>query len=129
MIPECIPNPCIHDNYVKFIGNCYELGKAGPCPVPELMNIISVNETTLEIICTLGYTADEVFSTATRFGGSTEKSSNQSTSSNNNETTPIVTTEIFFTRKECFKGGKRWTDERCPQQNEEKNIDEIFGKL
>lgn len=132
VIPECVPNPCIHDNHVNFRGNCYELNKAGPCPVPELMNVIGVNETTLEIICTLGFTADEVFSTPTRFGGSTEKPSNQSTPFNNNETTtasePAPET-FFFDRKECFKGSKRWTNEQCPQQNEQKNIDEIFGKF
>ncbi|XP_055321604.1 uncharacterized protein LOC129577863 [Sitodiplosis mosellana] len=128
VIPECVRNPCVHDNFVSFRGNCYQLDKSGPCPVPELMNVIGVNETTLEIICTLGYTANEVFNTATRFGGSTEKPSNQSTPSDNNSTTPAPEV-IFYYRKECFKGGKRWKEEKCPQQNEQKNIDDIFGKL
>lgn len=132
VIPECVRNPCMHDNYVNFRGNCYELDKSGPCPVPELMNVIGVNETTLDVICTLGYTAQEVFSTATRFGGSNSTPSNESLISNNNTTpkTPPTTEEpIFFFRKECFIGGKRWKDEKCPQQNEEKNIDDIFGKF
>lgn len=114
VIPECVRNPCIHENYVNFRGNCYQLDQTGPCPVPELMNVIGVNETTLDVICTLGYTAQEVFSTATRFGVV------------NNITNPTNET-IFYNRKECFIGGKRWTDEKCPQQCEQKNIDDIFS--
>lgn len=93
------------------------------------MNVIGVNETTLEVICTLGYTANEVFNTQTRFGGSTEKPSNQSSTFNNNNETTIATETVFYNRKECFKGGKRWADAKCPQQNEQKNLDEIFGKF
>ena len=121
VIPECVRNPCTRDNYVNFRGNCYQLDKSGPCPVPELMNVIGVNETSLDVICTLGYTAQEVFRTATRFG--------VIPSSNNNTTptTPTADEIIYYNRNECFKGGKRWIDEKCPQQCEQKNIDDIFS--
>lgn len=106
VIPVCVPNPCRHENWVRFRNSCFELGKAGPCPVPELSNVIGVNETTLEVICTKGYSYDEVLSQ--RFGVNT------------------TAEPIYYDKKECYKGGIRWSSERCPQQNFDKNVASIF---
>ncbi|GAB0086496.1 uncharacterized protein DMENIID0001_078400 [Sergentomyia squamirostris] len=50
-VPECVNNPCGEDGMVKFFNNCYELHKPGPCILPQLSNVVSVNVTTLEIQC------------------------------------------------------------------------------
>lgn len=50
--PQCQRNPCVQDNFVPFRGGCYELDTVGPCSFPELPNVVGVNETTFEIICT-----------------------------------------------------------------------------
>lgn len=52
VVPECKSNPCVRDHFVPFRGGCYELNKPGPCALPELANVVGVNKTTLEIICT-----------------------------------------------------------------------------
>lgn len=108
VIPVCVQNPCRHENWVRFRNSCYELGKPGPCPVPELSNVIGVNETTLEVICTKGYSYNEVLSQ--RLGAE-----------NNNEEPE------YHNKKECFIGGIRWSSERCPQQNFDKNVASIFA--
>lgn len=51
-IPSCQPNPCRQDNFVPFRGACFELDKSGPCKFPELGNVVGINGTTLQIICT-----------------------------------------------------------------------------
>lgn len=51
-VPKCRPNPCAKDNFVQFRDECHELDKPGPCSLPELWNVVGVNETTLNIICT-----------------------------------------------------------------------------
>lgn len=47
----CVPNVCRNDNVVSFRGACYRLHTAGPCPIPEINNVISVNPFTLELEC------------------------------------------------------------------------------
>lgn len=117
VIPECIQNPCNRANYVIFNKHCYELHKSGPCPLPELSNVIGVNETTLEIICTKGLIPMDF---PTRGGLS---------DSTTTTTGPPSTTEVFYYDKnECFKGGKRWTREKCPQQVDERTIESIFSR-
>lgn len=102
VIPECVRNPCDRDNFVVFNKQCWELNKSGPCPLPELSNVIGVNETTLEIICTRGF-ADIL----TRLGEGESP-------------------DYYYNKKECFIGGKRWTNETCPQQIDDKAIQSIF---
>lgn len=126
VIPECIQNPCKKDNYVLFNNGCHQLDKPGPCPVPELDNVIGVNETTLEIICTKGFN-----NLLTRIDLNDSKESTTSTTTTTTTTTesPIVNGSVpYYKRKECFIGGKRWTEETCPQQIIEKEtIDSIFS--
>lgn len=49
--PKCAPNPCLWDTFVVFEDACHELNEAGPCPYPELGQVLGINETTLEISC------------------------------------------------------------------------------
>lgn len=126
VIPECIQNPCKRVNYVLFNNVCHQLDKPGPCPVPELDNVIGVNETTLEIICTKGF--EQII---TRFNPNDSKESTTSTTTTTTTTTEsqIVNGAVpYYKRKECFIGGKRWIEETCPQQIIEKEtIDSIFS--
>lgn len=128
VIPECIQNPCRRVNFVLFNNACHQLDKPGPCPVPELDNVIGVNETTLEIICTKGFN-----NLLTRIDLNDSKESTTSTTTTTTTTTttesPIVNGAVpYYKRKECFIGGKRWTAESCPQQIIEKEtIDSIFS--
>lgn len=57
--PICQPNPCNLDNFVPFRDGCYELDKPGPCKLPELLNVVGINETTFNIICTKDYKLSE----------------------------------------------------------------------
>lgn len=124
VIPVCVSNPCTHNNHVLFNGVCHQLDKSGPCPYPELSNVIGVNETTLEVVCTKGFTAAQVLSTLnTRFGGSSERPSNDTSTFNVTK----IAEETSYPRKECFIGGKRWILEKCPQQKLEKDIESIFS--
>lgn len=88
MVPECRPNPCVQDNFVQFRGGCYELDKSGPCAT-ELANVVGVNEKTLELICTKDNAYD--YSSGVR----------------------ITTNET----PTCVFGGRRWTENKCPEQN------------
>lgn len=56
--PVCQRNPCEQDKLVPFQGGCYEFDTPGPCKWGHLSNVVGVNETTFEIICT----KDEEFS-------------------------------------------------------------------
>lgn len=51
IVPECIPNVCPSENEVWFRGGCYRLNTAGPCHLPELNNVVSVDSTTLQLGC------------------------------------------------------------------------------
>lgn len=50
-IPECLPNRCNTDGLVTFKNSCHTLDKAGPCELPELSYVVSINTTTLELEC------------------------------------------------------------------------------
>ena len=56
VIPECVHNPCKQNGYVRYNGNCYQLGKTGePCkPANEGGGIFGVNATTFELQCLEG---------------------------------------------------------------------------
>lgn len=127
-IPECVPNPCQWENWVPFRNQCHKLDEGGPCTFPELPNVVGVNETTLEIICSQDY----------RIGIQTRERFGDDMLGGNKTTTPTTTTttptkppppEPFsngtnFFRRECFVGGIRWTRVDCPDQ---KRIEQIFS--
>lgn len=50
-IPQCYPNYCQKEGHVRFQNQCYELNQPGPCPLPELGNVVAVNVTTLKVQC------------------------------------------------------------------------------
>lgn len=123
VIPLCQQNPCYHDNWVLFGHQCVELGKPGPCPVPELSNRIGVNETTLEIVCTKGYTREEILlNTRNNFNDGYPNSTEHSTV---DASIQFQDSTYYYNTTECFVGGKRWAE---AQQLLEKNVEDIFQK-
>lgn len=102
VIPVCVPNPCNVDGLVNFAGKCYQLDTQGPCPPTHIDNLVGVNETTLEVICTRGFIN-------TRF-------SDTSTVPTPVDATPTYVDGEYYRKNECLLGGKRWKNERCPQQ-------------
>lgn len=128
VIPKCVHNPCQWDNWVPFRNQCYKLDEGGPCTFPELPNVVGVNETTLEIICTQDY---RLMPLQNRFNED-ESNGNKSTTPTT-ITTPVAGTTLSpepisngtnFFRRECFIGGIRWSQVDCPQQE---IIQEIFS--
>lgn len=125
VIPKCVASPCDNENFVHFGGKCHELDKPGPCPVPELENVVGVNETTLEIICTKGF-SDFL---KDRFLGDTSKEQIAATIFTTTTTKrPNYVDPNFYIENKCFKGGMRWIDNQCPKQNEDQNNDSQLTK-
>lgn len=120
MIPKCIENPCVKDNFVELNGGCYELNTQGPCPVPKLDNRVGINETSLEVTCTKGWFESE------------QRVDTDGDNTSTSTTTTTTTTEKppMYTIKDCFIGGKRYQAEECPQQIEiKKAIESTFSKF
>lgn len=101
---------------------CYELDTEGPCPKSEFENFVGVNETSLQIICTKGFVER-------RFGEDSVLT-NQST-----QTPTITTTEspicfdrsgkpVYYKYEECFRGGHRYLNQRCPEQVKDQHIEQ-----
>lgn len=103
VIPKCVPNRC-DLNHVWFNEKCYELEKPGPCPYPEYPNVVSVNKTTLDIICTQGLGVNNLPETATT---STESSLA------NRFGSPKPDPELRYDENDCLVGGYRWTHGLC----------------
>lgn len=130
VVPECQHNPCTLDNWVYFRKECVKLETAGPCMFPELPNLVGVNETTLELICTKDY---RVMSLIPRVSEDDPEVNKTSYGSNDNggigskwtvtpaipepaDEHPIVNGTKYL-GKRCFVGGIRWTKNSCPQQD------------
>lgn len=97
ILPVCIFNVCRSENEVWFRGGCYRLNTAGPCHLPELNNVVSVNSTTLQLGCIGNGNSVPIlpFDLNDRFseGQSPEPE--------------------FWLVDECFIGGKRSYEGRC----------------
>lgn len=113
MIPECVINPCTIENYVPFKSGCHKLDEGGPCTFPELSNVVGVNETTLEIICTQDYRIQMQINT--RFNNDDQSNKNETTAIGTITTTtpspPIqpISNGTNYYKRECLIGGIRWT--------------------
>lgn len=111
VIPECVINPCTQENYVPFKSGCHKLDEGGPCQFPELSNVVGVNETTLEIICTQDY---RIMQINTRFNDDALANGNDTTSTTLMTSTisPIVelnSNGTNYFKRECPIGGIRWS--------------------
>lgn len=113
VVPACQRNPCVDDNFVLFRDACYELDKEGPCTWgKQISNVVGVNETTLEIMCTKDYKI-EIW---TRLS---DDDANKTMDNGGNgytptpppiipdDPSPIINGTKYIERK-CFIGGKRW---------------------
>lgn len=103
-IPECQINPCERDGNVRVRNECYSLGQPGPCPFPELSNVLGVNTTTLELACV---SLSVVLNT--RFDDDDDKTQ-----------TPAPTpADINLDEAPlCAKGCKRYINGTCPTVDE-----------
>lgn len=155
VVPGCLENPCVRDNFVWFREKCYELDKPGPCVWgEEISNVVGVNETTLEIMCTKDYKIEVL----PRFCDDENKTmSNDGTGGNGYTPTPPQIPEEpspikdgKYSEKKCFVGGRRWlvnkrivyenfnsNYESCnvvspptsdPQMQANRNIQDIFSR-
>ncbi|XP_013105855.1 uncharacterized protein LOC106085916 [Stomoxys calcitrans] len=91
IIPECIPNACKVDGQIQIHNVCYELGKAGPCPNPQLSYVVGVDPKTLHIDC-----VKLSISVESRFGDEPK---------HNYDLTNV---------EKCARGSKRAVQGRCP---------------
>lgn len=111
VLPECQRNPCAADQ-VPFQNSCYKLDTAGPCRMSaQISNVVGVNETTLEIICTKDYELNSV-SVGTRSDAEFDDTTD-SIAINPEGQQQICT---LYNKNSCFKGGIRWTQSKCPIQ-------------
>lgn len=114
VVPQCEPNPCKRDNFVRFRDGCHELDKEGPCDLgTKIANVVGVNETTLDIICTKDY---KLVASRTNIDDATEEDAVTAILTTPDEPLPIVNGTVY-TEKTCFVGGKRWILAKHPQQN------------
>lgn len=82
----------------------------GPCPPSHIDNVVGVNETTLELVCTRGFLN-------TRFSETTVPTPvDVQTTLEPTTPEPTVIDGEYYRKKECLPGGKRWKHEQCPQQ-------------
>lgn len=95
VIPICVANECKVDGQIKIQGTCYELGKPGPCPNPQLSMVLGVDPKSLHIDC-----VKLSFSVITRLG---DESKQEPTYDLNNI-------------EPCSRGTKRAIRGRCPQR-------------
>lgn len=94
ILPVCVHNRCPVENEVFFHGACHRLNTPGPCPLPELNNVISVNSTTLQLQCISPFAISfenrwNEFSEDTRPPGE------------------------YYPGRACFTGSKRWNIGKC----------------
>lgn len=76
--------------------------------LPELSNVVGVNETTLNIICTKDYRIlVESYSGSHRI----------------DDEHPMVNGTKYL-EKRCFIGGRRWQQKKCPEQNKQNDKSE-----
>lgn len=107
-VPKCRPNRCRIDNFVLFQGSCHELDTAGPCTWGEqLLNLVGVNETTLEIICTKDYKIDVFLSRWSEDEGNRAKDTPPPRPIIPEEPSLIIN-GTNYAEKKCFVGGRRW---------------------
>lgn len=122
VVPVCQENPCA-DNFVQYKGKCYELDKVGPCDLRiHFSNVIGVNETTLEIICTQDYKMNIPPSVGLRLGDEDEDTEN-STAIKVENGERLVQPCTLYKQKRCFVGGIRWTRTICPTQISANEVD------
>lgn len=123
VVPQCEPNPCgkddnnaYRDNFVPFRNKCFELDKAGPCALgSKIANVVGVNETTLNIICTKDYKLGRTNITS-RLPVEEDDDLVTIILSIPDSPTPIVNGTVY-TEKTCFAGGKRWILTKYPEQS------------
>lgn len=91
----CVPNVCPTETEVWFQGGCHRLNTAGPCPLAQLNNVVSVNSTTLQLGCYGNQNVVPIM--LSERGGPSEE-----------ELQPD-----FWLIDECFIGGKRSYAGKC----------------
>lgn len=125
VVPECRHNRCAKDNFVWFREACHELDKAGPCELGEqLSNVVGINETTLQLICTKDYKIQFTVTRMSEDDVQANKTADNSGSGNIVTTTQIIPDDpnpivngTIYTEKRCFVGGIRWINIKCPEQH------------
>lgn len=126
VVPECQQNRCSRDNFVPFRDGCYELDKEGPCDLgSQISNVVGVNETTLDLICTKDYKII-INTRMSEDDAQANKTADNGGSGNGNIVTtpqiipddpnPIINGTIYAVKR-CFVGGIRWINIKCPEQN------------
>lgn len=97
VLPICVVNSCKNEHEVFFRNACYRLNTPGPCSLPELATVVTVNPTTLRVEC-IGKIPFE-----DRIG--------------NNGTVPIPEPseeiEVYHWEDKCYRGGKRSYKGEC----------------
>lgn len=140
VVPACQENSCEKDNFVPFRNGCYKLDQPGPCDLgSEISNLVGVNETTLQIICT----KDDKLNTLKN--KNTDITSRIDDEDDSFKTTNSIAINVngekqactLAVEKKCFVGGIRWTQTRCATQNSsspthasqiDENLQSVFSK-
>lgn len=112
IIPQCIVNPCPKENEVWFRGGCYRLNSAGPCHLPQLNNVVSVNSTTLDLDCIGDMNVVPIWPSNLDDRGTFEDTPNITTTSPPPSPRPDPEVWLF---DDCFIGGKRSYQGKCKE--------------
>lgn len=104
-VPQCKRNPCPQgDGFVRFRGNCHQLGTAGPCRLAELGIRLALNETTLQPDCI--QLNQEL---QTRFDGDDDNGDEATTTTTTTTQSPVEAAAQLS----CPVGSRRWLERIC----------------
>lgn len=101
-VPECRKNFCNQDGLVQYNRSCYKLNEPGPCPHPELSNVLGIDTKTFALKC-IRLSESNIATISTRFG---DEDDNEMTSQTN------ISAETD-SQSECRIGSRRSYQGKC----------------